>query len=254
MPAFYLFAYKITKPLICFTALIVAGTFAAENISAQKKGLNKYGLLLVKNSREFKKSVTMHPDNAMLPLNEFIPLVIIDLKYAGKDNFMKAVLYAPTTRVSFLRKPAVIALAEVQKKLATQGLGLKIWDAYRPYSVTQKMWEPVKDERYAANPKYGSGHNRGIAVDLTLINLTTKKELNMGTGFDHFSDTAHVNFTALPADVLANRRLLQSLMETSGFKILETEWWHFYLPDAKKYDLMDLSFKQLEKIYKSGSY
>ncbi|MBC7867092.1 MAG: peptidase M15, partial [Gloeobacteraceae cyanobacterium ES-bin-316] len=107
---------------------------------------------------------------------------------------------------------------------------------------------------YAANPKYGSGHNRGIAVDLTLINLTTKKELNMGTGFDHFSDTAHVNFTALPADVLANRRLLQSLMETSGFKILETEWWHFYLPDAKKYDLMDLSFKQLEKIYKSGSY
>ena len=88
------------------------------------------------------------------------------------------------------------------------------------------MWEPIKDERYVADPKKGSGHNRGIAVDLTLINLKTKEELPMGTGFDNFSDTAHQTFTALPEQILQNRNLFKNFMEKYGFKALETEWWH----------------------------
>jgi len=230
------------------------GVFLASPKSgnAQQKELNAYGLKVIKSCRQLVKAVRANPGNAMWPLDKIVPQVMIDLKYAGTDNFMKQALYKPT-QTTYLRKEAVLALAKVQNSLSQKGLGLKIWDAYRPYSVTEKMWEPVKDERYAANPKYGSGHNRGAAVDPTLINLATKKELNMGTGFDHFSDTAHTNFTALPADVLANRRLLQSLMEANGFKVLDTEWWHFYLPDAKSYDLLDLSFKQLKKINQRSS-
>ena len=109
------------------------------------------------------------------------------------------------------------------------------------------MWERVKDDRYAADPKKGSGHNRGIAVDLTLINLKTGKELNMGTGFDNFTDSAHHAFTNLPEEILQNRLLLKKIMEEHGFKSLDTEWWHYSLPAAANFQLLDINFKDLEK-------
>jgi D-alanyl-D-alanine dipeptidase len=127
------------------------------------------------------------------------------------------------------------------------GLGLKIFDAYRPYSVTVKFWELVKDERYVANPAKGSGHNRGIAVDLTIIDLKTGKELDMGTGFDNFTDTAHHTFTSLPEEVLHNRLLLKSTMEKYGFIALESEWWHYYLANGNTFELLDIEFKKLKK-------
>ncbi len=131
------------------------------------------------------------------------------------------------------------------------GFGLKIFDAYRPYSVTEKMWEPIKDDRYVADPKKGSGHNRGIAVDLTIINLKTTKELPMGTGYDNFTDTAHQNFTALPKEILVNRNILKSLMEKHGFIALESEWWHYFLPNARDFELLDIPFKKLKNITRS---
>src|SRR5437867_1601617 len=94
--------------------------------------------------------------------------------------------------------PFVFLLSCFFQELNEKGLGLKIFDAYRPYSVTVKFWELIKDERYVANPSKGSGHNRGIAVDLTIIHLKTNEELNMGTGFDNFTDTAHQAFVNLP--------------------------------------------------------
>ncbi len=127
-----------------------------------------------------------------------------------------------------------MALQKVQKELNQSGWGLKIFDAYRPYSVTVKFWELVKDERYVANPSKGSGHNRGITVDLTIINLKTRLELNMGTGFDNFSDTAHHSFTNLSEDILQNRILLKTTMEKYGFKAYNEEWWHYSLADANK--------------------
>lgn len=218
---------------------------------SQDSTLNKYGLYVIDNTTAFKKTVVQNPLFEMIDLQKLIPNIIIDLKYCGTDNFMKTVLYE-FTRTTYLRKPAAMALLQAQQVLQQKGFGLKIWDAYRPYSVTEKMWEPVQDERYAANPKYGSGHNRGIAVDLTLIELATGKELNMGTDFDHFSDTAHISWKALPPDVLSNRALLQQTMEAAGFVVLTTEWWHYYLPDARRYPLLNLSFKQLRKITKSA--
>lgn len=235
-----------------YTLLIVLLT-TISNCYSQDSTFNKYGLYVINQPKTFKKTLVKNPSFEMVDIKRLIPNIIIDLKYSGSDNFMKTVLYE-FTRTTYLRKPAANALLQVQQVLQQKGLSLKIWDAYRPYSVTEKMWEPVQDERYAANPKYGSGHNRGIAVDLTLVEIATGKELNMGTDFDHFSDTAHISWKALPPDVLSNRALLQQTMEGAGFIVLTTEWWHYYLPDARRYSLLDLSFKQLRKITKSASF
>lgn len=158
-------------------------------------------------------------------------------------------MYPRNTTTTFMREPAAEALAAIQKELNREGLGLKIFDAYRPFKVSEKFWELVKDERYVANPAKGSNHNRGTAVDLTLIDLKTGRELPMGTGFDNFTDTAHHSFTALPPQVLRNREQLKSIMQQHGFKSLDSEWWH-YTYTTGTFDVLDLSFKQLSKYNK----
>jgi zinc D-Ala-D-Ala dipeptidase len=156
-------------------------------------------------------------------------------------------MYPAGTHHSFLREPVAAALKKVQEELKGMGLGIKIFDAYRPYSVTVKFWELVKDERYVAHPAKGSGHNRGAAVDLTIIQLKTGTELNMGTGFDNFSDTAHQDYTRLPEEVLQNRQLLRSTMVKHGFRIYSEEWWHYSWPEAATFELLDIDFKKLAK-------
>ncbi|MBS1622046.1 MAG: M15 family metallopeptidase [Bacteroidetes bacterium] len=203
---------------------------------------------VTKNLKEYRIQVENNSDKKMVELKSIIPGLVYDIRYATTNNFMHRKMYPGKTNYTFLRKPAAESLLNVQKELNEKGLGLKIFDAYRPYSVTMKFWELVHDERYVANPAKGSGHNRGIAVDLTIIKLKTGDELNMGTGFDNFTDSAHQVFTDLPKEVLQNRALLKSTMEKYGFKALETEWWHFYLPDGDKFEVLDISFKKLKKI------
>ncbi len=122
-----------------------------------------------------------------------------------------------------------------------------VYDAYRPYSVTLRFWELVKDERYVANPAKGSGHNRGISVDLTLVHQNGQF-VDMGTGFDNFSDTAHHSYSQLSPEIRSNRSLLKNTMEKFGFRALETEWWHYSWPNDKNYELLDLSFRELETV------
>lgn len=195
----------------------------------------------------YKKQVKADSSKKMVELQELIPGIVYDLRYATVNNFMKRLMYPAGTKHTFLRSVAAKALQKIQQELKDKGLGLKIYDAYRPYSVTVKFWELVKDERYVANPARGSGHNRGVSVDLTIINLQTGKELNMGTGFDNFTDTAHHTFTRLPQEVLQNRALLKSMMEKYGFKALESEWWHYAIPESSKYEILDIDFKKLKK-------
>ena len=202
---------------------------------------------VTENWKIYKQQVETDPDKRMVELKTVIPGVVYDLRYASTNNFMQRRMYPRNTRLTFLRAPAATALAEVQKELNEKGLGLKIFDAYRPYSVTVAFWELVKDERYVANPAKGSGHNRGVAVDLTIIQLKTGEELDMGTGFDNFTDTAHHGYSKLPETVLQNRLLLKSLMEKNGFQALDSEWWHYYLKDWNKFELLDLDFKKLRK-------
>lgn len=223
--------------------LISVATFAQDSI------LNKYGLWVIKDINQLQKTIDNNAGKAMIDIKKAIPGIQLDLRYAGTNNFMHEKLY-PSISTTYLRKDATDKLIQVQAELMKNHLGLKVFDAYRPYSVTERLWEPVQDDRYAADPKKGSGHNRGIAVDLTIISLQTKKELDMGTGFDNFSDTAHHAFKNLPDTVLQNRNLLQSIMEKYGFIALETEWWHYYLPNSNLYELLDVSFKKLAKLNK----
>jgi D-alanyl-D-alanine dipeptidase len=187
--------------------------------------------------KEYKRQVKADSSKKMVELKLVIPGIVYDLRYATTNNFMRRLMYPAKTRFTFLRVDAVKALKQVQLKLNEMGLGLKIFDAYRPYAVTEKFWELVHDERYVANPANGSGHNRGTSLDLTI----------MGTDFDNFTDTAHHSFTNLPESILQNRMLLKSLMEQNGFKALETEWWHYSLPNSKQYELLNLSFKKLSR-------
>jgi D-alanyl-D-alanine dipeptidase len=216
-------------------------------LPAQEGDVNKYGLTVILSANDLIARAEKDSTKSMAELKRLIPNLSYDLRYATTNNFIKKRMYPKRTSCTFLRLPAAYALKKAQEDLNKKGFGLKIWDAYRPYSVTESFWELVKDERYVANPGKGSGHNRGIAVDLTIILLLNGRELNMGTGFDNFSDTAHHSFTNLPDEVLQNRLLLKSTMEKFGFISFPSEWWHYSLPDPGAYELLDLSFKTLQK-------
>jgi D-alanyl-D-alanine dipeptidase len=237
--------YKITKPLwIPQLGLLIFSTILSTYITAQE---NTYNRPPVTDKWDiYKKQVKEDSAKKMVELKKMIPGIVYDLRYATINNFMKRLMYPAGTTTTFLRLPAAVALQKVQEELAAAGLGIKIYDAYRPYAVTVKFWELVKDERYVANPAKGSGHNRGIAVDLTIINKTTGKELNMGTGFDNFSDTAHHTFTSLPEEVLQNRLLLKNTMEKYGFKAYTEEWWHYAIPNGAKYEILDIAFRKMK--------
>jgi D-alanyl-D-alanine dipeptidase len=195
---------------------------------------------------DYRRQVAKDGKKQMVELKSLVPSIHYDLKYATTDNFTGQRLYRQD-KLTFLRSPAADALKKVQEQLAGQGLGLKIFDAYRPWSTTKKMWDLVKDERYVANPEKGSNHNRGLAVDLTIIELSTGKELDMGTGFDNFTDTSHHDFRKLPPQVLNNRKLLKGIMEQNGFRLFETEWWHYSWPNDRDYEVLDIDFNKFRK-------
>lgn len=205
---------------------------------------------VIRSIKVYKQLVKNNPPARMTDVKKVIPEILLDLRYATKNNFMHRQLYSSLS-TTYLRLAALQALDSVATALRIKGLGLKIFDAYRPYGVTKKMWDLIRDERYVANPAKGSGHNRGATVDLTLVQLATGRELDMGTDFDNFSDTAHHTFTRLPEQVLHNRKLLREVMERYGFVALETEWWHYSLVNAKDFHLLDISFKKLERLAKN---
>ncbi len=220
--------------------LFMTSTYA---LCAQNIPLNKYGLEIVDRVDLYKQLIVKDSNQQLVEVTAYIPGILTDIRYATAKNFTKQQLY--NLPVVYLRLPAAKALKAVQASLNKAGLGLKIFDGYRPYQVTEKMWEIVPDDRYAADPKKGSGHNRGVAVDLTIVVLKTGLALNMPTDFDDFTTQAHFSYIPADSNMLANRTLLRTTMEQHGFKALETEWWHYYLPDYKVYPLMDIPFEKL---------
>ncbi len=207
---------------------------------------NAQEIKVITSRKAYAKLVKKDSLQQMIEIKNRIPGSVYDLRYATADNFTGRQLY-PSGKATYLRVEALTALQKVSEELLPKNYGIKIWDAYRPYAVTKKMWNLIGDERYVANPAKGSGHNRGLAVDLTLIDLATGAEIPMGTSFDNFTDSAHHDFKALPETILKNRALLRSSMEKAGFKALETEWWHYSFPNDHSYEVLDLSFKQLAK-------
>jgi D-alanyl-D-alanine dipeptidase len=215
---------------------------------AQEIPISKYGVPVVNSVAQYRKTVSEDSSKKMIDLGALIPGLVLDLRYATTNNFMKQKMYPGNISHTYLRAPAAKALLEVQQELYKMGYGLKIFDAYRPYSVTVQFWELVHDERYVADPSKGSGHNRGIAVDLTIIDLKSGKELEMPTGFDNFTDSAHHDFMNLQSLILQNRKLLREEMEKYGFLAFPTEWWHYSLPNPEYYEVLDLDFQELSDI------
>lgn len=142
------------------------------------------------------------------------------------------------------------ALAKIAQELKRFGLGIKVWDAYRPYSVTVQFWKLIHDERYVANPTKGSGHNKGLSIDLTLVDLETGKDIEMPTEFDNFSENAHHGALQADSTKSKHREFLKATMERFGFNSLATEWWHYSWPNEGQYGILNLSFKQLESFSK----
>lgn len=177
------------------------------------------------------------PKAVLTNVSAAVPGVRLDIRYATADNFTKAVVY-PAARC-LLRPEAAAALKLVQEDLAPAGMGLKVWDCYRPLSVQKRFWELVPDPRYVADPKKGSRHNRGAAVDLTLVDAAGR-ELEMPTGYDDFSEAAHRASTAGSPAARANAKRLEEAMLRRGFKGLSTEWWHFDFAGWEAFPLLDV--------------
>lgn len=180
---------------------------------------------------------TPHAEEPLVDLQSVIPDVRLDIRYASSDNFAGRQLY-PVARC-LLRRPVAERLAEVQKELAGMGLALKVFDGYRPWSVQKLLWEVLPDERYVADPAKGSRHNRGAAVDLTLVDAEGR-ELAMPSAFDEFSEKAHRDFMDLPEEALRNRMVLEQVMARHGFAGLPTEWWHFDYEGWERFPISDV--------------
>ena len=151
--------------------------------------------------------------------------LLIDLKYATSDNFTKTQVYDCAR--CFLRPEVAARIRRINFHLKrTHGWRLKLFDCYRPRPYQQRLWDIVPDPIYVSDPKKGSMHNRGAAVDLTIVD-THGKPLDMGTEFDYFGRKAHSDFQGLPDTVLANRQFLEDIMVANGFKGIQSEWWHY---------------------------
>ncbi|HET6409643.1 MAG TPA: M15 family metallopeptidase [Chthoniobacteraceae bacterium] len=182
------------------------------------------------------------PDE-LIEITQVNPRIRIDVRYATADNFVGKPVY-PSAKC-FLRREVAERLSKVQVELETLGLGLKVWDGYRPLSVQKEFWKLVPDERYVASPVKGSRHNRGAAVDLTLVDREGK-ELEMPTKYDDFTEEAGA-YAPCSERALENRKVLQRVMTANGFEIFPTEWWHFDAKGWEKYEILDLSFDQLSR-------
>lgn len=171
------------------------------------------------------------------------PGVRLDIRYATPNNFTHQTVY--NRAACYLVPEAAERIAGAERDAEKQGFSLKLYDCYRPLSVQRKFWALVPDERYVANPATGSRHNRGAAVDLTLVDLRTGEEVPMPTGFDDFSERAHRDYAKLPQAALRNRGLLGQIMTRNGFTGLPTEWWHFDANGWERHAVLDTPFEQL---------
>jgi D-alanyl-D-alanine dipeptidase len=211
--------------------------------SAQKLTPNPYGLDIVSSWPAYLDSCKKNDNNRLVEIKKTVPGILLDIKYATKDNFMKQVMYKQAR--AFARKPVVAQLKKIQAALKVKGYGLKIFDAYRPYQVTVAFYQKASDKNFVANPRKGSKHNRGCAVDLTLVYLKTGKEVPMPTPYDSFAPQASANFAQLPAEVIRNRDFLIETMQRYGFRVIANEWWHFDFIGWPNYSLMDIPFEKL---------
>ncbi len=222
----------------CFFFSVFVLSFIAKVLNAQE-------LIIVNDFKIYKNQVSANSNLELQEIIKHIPNIKLDIKYATTSNFSGIAVYKQAK--AFARKPVVNSLINVQKELNSIDLGLKIFDAYRPYATTVKFWKvtPLSKKEFVANPKTGSRHNRGCAVDLTIINLKTGAELEMPTPYDSFEKAASPTYENISALQKLNRNLLINIMQKNGFTVIKNEWWHYDFVGWENYPLMDIPFEKL---------
>ncbi|HEY7510059.1 MAG TPA: M15 family metallopeptidase [Vicinamibacteria bacterium] len=173
------------------------------------------------------------------------PTIKLEIRYATANNFLGRPVY-PEAR-AWLQRDAAAALRRAQRALREKGHGLLVFDAYRPWSVTRLFWEatPKAKRAFVANPRVGSKHNRGTAVDLTLYDLATGREVEMPSAYDEFSERAAPGYAGGPPAARAARDRLRAAMEGEGFTVEPNEWWHYNWKDWRSYPVLDVPFRSL---------
>lgn len=202
----------------------------------------KYGLVPVL-LEEYLQQVSEDPRKELVDLEVFIPGIVLDIRYATRNNFTGEQIY--NTPKAFARRPVAEALRKAQASFASKGVGIKVFDAYRPYAATVRFYEVYPDTTFVASPYRGSRHNRGCAIDMTLVNLATGEELKMPTGYDSFVREARPDAPLSDEVVRKNRALLISVMEKHGFRVNSAEWWHFDFRGYREFEVLDIPFEDL---------
>jgi D-alanyl-D-alanine dipeptidase len=182
-------------------------------------------------------------DNAFVNLKNYSNNFVFDMKYATADNFLKEKVY-PCDEC-FLRVKTIKALLQANQAFIEKGYRIKLYDCYRPLAIQKKMWKIVPNPTYVANPKKGSIHNKGGAVDITLVD-SLGNELNMGTAFDFFGPEAGHNYTDFSAEILANRQLLKAIMLQNNFQSFDSEWWHYNLSNSSTDEVSNLKWRCID--------
>src|SRR6516225_8115514 len=181
----------------------------------------------------------------LVDLAKLDPRIKLEIRYATTDNFLSTPVY--TSARAFLQRPAAEAMLQAHRELMKQGYGLLIFDGYRPWYVTRIFWDatPADKHEFVADPAQGSRHNRGCAVDLTLYDLKTGREVEMTGVYDEMSERSYPNYTGGTAEQRAKRDLLRRAMEKEGFHVFDTEWWHFDYQDWPQYGIGNVPFEKI---------
>jgi len=178
-------------------------------------------------------------DTTFVKLSDFSSDFEFDMKYATDANFLKTKVY--DCEACYLRLKTIKSLIDANVAFQSLGFRIKLFDCYRPLDIQKKMWEIVPNADYVADPKKGSIHNRGGAVDMTLVDANGK-ELDMGTSFDFFGPEAAHNYQGFSKKIRKNRLLLKDIMLKNHFKSFDSEWWHYNLVDSNKDELANFKW------------
>lgn len=207
-----------------------------------------FALVLGVNAQKLPPKEPNKLEANLIELIKLDKTIKLDIRYATADNFVGRPVY-PEAR-AFLQRPAAEGVMRVHKWLGRQGLGIVIYDGYRPWSITKLFWETVREDqkKFVADPAKGSKHNRGCAVDLGIFDLKTGKAIPMPSGYDEFSERASPNYYGGTEEERNNRDKLRQLMEANGFTVNPDEWWHFDYNGWQEYAIYDISFSEAAKL------
>jgi D-alanyl-D-alanine dipeptidase len=236
------------RPLHIYVFLLLLQPIFAQQVSFHITPLRPVEELraeALKQQPPQEQGAFLKPD--LVELITLDPTIKLDIRYATTNNFLGTPLY--TQARAFLQRPAAEALVRANHELKAQGYGLIIHDGYRPWYVTKIFWDATPDDKkiFVADPKDGSKHNRGCAVDLSLYDLKTGQEVEMPSGYDEMSERAYADYPGGTTDERARRAVLRQAMEKQGFQVIPKEWWHFDYKDWKQYPIQNIKFEDLGK-------